>query len=326
MNAIRPKIAITLLVIIVWLVACLPNLASPPEALTATPNLTLTALFLPTETPPATETPEPIADLPTETTAPEPTAEATAAETAAPPTETPEPPTPTAGGPLAATQTTTPVSVAASGAPLTAAFLAAPPRIDGDINDWPGTIYALDVVVQGSEYYADARDLFGEFKTGWDANYLYLGVLVRDSMFVQTASGALLFQGDSVEVLLDADRPGDAAETDLSADDYQLGFSPGNLTGGTGAEAHLWTPSDREGPLEGALVAARLTDDGWMLEIAIPWTALGVTPAGGLELGLLLSVSDNDLTSKNAQQTVISFQSRNLTDPTTWAQFLLAAP
>jgi len=282
------------------------NLPTDPPATIAVPS------DLPPD-PPSTDTPAP--QVSTETPLPQPT------DTQVPaPTET----TPALEGPITVTETTTPLSIS-SGADLYANFLASAPPINGDINDWPGVVYALDLVVLGQEYYANSADIFGEFKVAWDANFLYIGVLVRDSWFVQTASGTNIAQGDSIEVLIDTDTTGDPGTTDLSTDDYQLGFSPGNLLQNPIPETYRWFP-DEPGKLLTSETRGRLTNDGYMVEIAIAWSDLGITPAAGQTLGLLVSVSDNDATGRNVQQTVISFQPRNLTNPTTWAPLLLAAP
>ena len=326
--SIRP-FTLTGILLIVVLAACTRTIPAPeikqPDGPTLTPNLTLTAW--------ATEENLPT-DTPEEQTAPE---EPPAVDEPAAPTDTPMPepsptPEPTATEPsgslkpITVTKTTIPLSLGSGEGTLTANFLNTPPQIDGDINDWPGTVYAADLVVVGQEYYANPQDLLGEFKLAWDAEYLYVGVLVRDSWFVQTASGSKLGQGDGIEVLLDADRSGDAGNGIMNADDFQLGFSPGNLLASPIPEAYRWAPFDNEGPMETALVAGRLTDDGYMVEIAIAWDELGVTPSGGMTLGLLLSVWDNDSTGVNAQQTVISFQARNLTNPDTWAPLELVGP
>ena len=295
-----------------------------PGAPSLTPNLTLTAWAiaenLPTDIPltepQATDTP---AVQPTEESAPTETPLTEASATPAP-TETEAS---TGPRPITVTETTTPLSVT-NETQLSARYLDQAPVIDGDINDWPGTVYAMDQVVFGQEYYANPIDLFGEFKLAWDDEYLYIGVLVRDSWYIQTASGARLSQGDSVEVLLDTDRSGDADSTTMSPDDYQLGFSAGNLLANPIPEAYRWAPFDNEGPLTQSKVSGRLTDDGYMLEIAIAWAELGVSPAGGTQMGILISVSDNDSSGINVQQTVISFQERNLTNPSTWAPLELA--
>lgn len=298
-----------------------------PGAPSLTPNLTLTAWAIAENLPTDIPLTEPQV---TDTPAVQPTEESASTETplseatATPaPTET----EPSTGlKPITVTETTTPLSVT-SEILLSARYLEQAPAIDGDINDWPGTVYAMNQVVFGQEYYANPLDLFGELKLAWDDGYLYIGVLVRDSWYVQTASGARLSQGDGVEVLLDTDRSGDVDSTSMSPDDYQLGFSAGNLLAASPIpEAYRWAPFDNEGPLTQSKAAGRLTDDGYMLEIAISWAELGVSPTGGMQMGILISVSDNDSSGINAQQTVISFQERNLTNPSTWAPLELAGP
>ena len=324
---------------LVLMISSCSRSVSTPEGPEATPidlsvEQTLTMLSLPEDSESGDNQPENTATAtqpppqPTETPFPE--------ETETPPDATStseiidESSESSTGNAISVTQTVTPAMVPSAGTgdeQWTIAYLDQAPVIDGDINDWPGTIYAMDKVVFGPEFYANQIDLFGEFKFGWDADDLYLGVLVRDSQFVQTSTDALLFQGDSIEVLLDTDWSGDQNSDTLSADDYQLGFSPGNLVDISLPEAYMWAPSDREGPMQSALVKGRLTDDGYMVEIAIAWEELGVTPTAGMTLGFLLSVSDNDFIGQNKQQTVISIsETRNLTNPTTWLPVILAAP
>lgn len=317
--------------------ACSRSIAAPEEP-AATPidlslEQTLTLVSLPEETGAAESLPEntapPTPPPPQATETEMPQASETPSTVPATNEITEEPAESSTEAALSVTQTVTPVSVppASVEAALQIAYLETAPVIDGDFADWPGVIYAIDKIVFGQEFYANQIDLFGEFKLGWDLKHLYLGVLVRDSRYVQTSTEALLFQGDSLELLLDTDRSADLASEELSADDYQIGFSAGNLMDVPLPEAYLWAPADREGALQSALVKGRLTDDGYMVEIALAWEELGVTPTAGMTLGFLLSVSDNDTLGKNEQQTVISIsQTRNLTNPATWLPVMLAAP
>ena len=188
-----------------------------------------------------------------------------------------------------------------------------------DIGDWSATVYALEYVVFGSEFYADDYDLSGVFQLGWDMEFLYVGLVVRDSKFVQSATGPQLFNGDSLEILLDTAWEADLLSDELSSDDYQLGFSPGNLVDVSMPESYIWAPSEIAGPLVNSVIQARLIEEGYMMEVAIPWEDVNVAPSDGLTLGFLLSISDNDWVNKNEQQTVVSFSTvRALHDPTTW--------
>jgi len=302
---------------------------------THTPNLTLTEWFRPTQGSPETEpeaTSTPEAQIPETENAQDlqPPADTPAAPTATVQAEENTQPTAdTTNSTLIPAQTQTPVSFAADAEDIQifVPYLDDPPMIDGDTGDWGGETYALDKIVKGSEFYANELDLSGDFKIGWDREYLYIGVTVRDTQFVQTASGSQLSQGDSLEVLLDTQWDADLGDEELSSDDYQLGFSPGNLKEVSIPEGYLWAPEDRTGSLAMAKVAGRLTDDGYMMEVAIAWEEIGVTPTNETTLGFLLSVADNDFINRIEQQSVVSFvPQRFLFNPITWVPIFLVNP
>lgn len=301
---------------------------------TSTPNLTLTSVFAPEPTPaisvPTATQPgdPPAAPPPTATATPVPDEKGTFDSVIAPVLQ------PTLISAVTVTPRALDFSGAAtsvsmtsrSGASIAADYLENPPTIDGDIGDWSGTIYSMGEVVYGPGYYANALDLFGEFKIAWDEQYLYLGVIVRDTKFVQNADGYYIYLGDSLELLLDTDLAGDYASETLSSDDFQIGFSPGDLRDNNpGAEAFLWYPKGDAGTLSSARVGGRLTDDGYMMEVALPWSELGVTPLNGQTFGFLLSVSDNDSVTADEQHSMVSFApGRKLLDPTTWRTLILS--
>ncbi|TAK12540.1 MAG: hypothetical protein EPO32_08255 [Anaerolineae bacterium] len=321
----------------------------------AASNLTLTAIFSKSPTPVPTS-------QPTRAAAPQATAASTA--TGLIPTATPRAtlsPTPLpsqSGGGVGPTATATtlayltpqagitpialdfnPAPTAATGTPetedpgrpgpaLEVAYLGDAPAIDADLSDFPATAYTLNTAVQGSGFSSGVKDISAQARLGWDEDFLYIGVRVFDNKFVQQASGAQLYRGDSLELLLDVQLDEDLNAASLSADDYQLGISPGDLIAGTvQPEAFIWAPRLEVGRLDGVVIAAGLTADGYIIEVAIPWSALGVTPAAGQTFGGLVSVSDNDDVTANTQQTVVSFApGRAIHDPTTWRDLVLLAP
>ncbi|MGD8456505.1 MAG: sugar-binding protein [Anaerolineales bacterium] len=206
-------------------------------------------------------------------------------------------------------------------------FLGSPPTIDGDIGDWQLPLYAVETVVSGQAYYANKKDLSAEVKFGWDAQFLYIGTIVRDTKFIQEATGPQLWKGDSLEMLLDTELAEDFDDTVLSLDDFQLGISPGNLLDSPTPEAYMWAPRQMAGERTDLLIAGRLTDDGYMMEVAVPWSEFDLVPQTGQHFGFLFSVSDNDTADNNAQQSVVSLApQRLLHDPTAWYDLLLGGP
>jgi hypothetical protein len=290
-------------------VACtLPGASSPTPFTFPTPNLTHTAIFA-----------------------------ATPSETPLPPTlpaveytDTPALPSPTPGGPTDTPAAFTPTagSVAPglrpNGSPVTAAFLASPPTIDGDLQDWTSTGYTIDQALPYAKSgWTGPADLSATYYLGWDTSYLYIGVQRVDDTFVQISYGRYMYRGDDVELQLDTDLNGDFNSTILSADDYQVGLSPGNF-GSRDEEAYRWYPRSLESWLNAAKVAAIRDGEGYKLEARIPWTAFGITPASGANYGFAISLSDNDVAGTSSWQSMVSsVQTRKLANPTTWGTLTL---
>jgi hypothetical protein len=287
----RPTFTIVVpAIILATSIACaLPtDLTAPP---TATPGFVLPSVIPSTSAPAASETAAPSAT-----------------------------PTPTATATF--TQTPTPTATPRPG--VEASFLKTQPDIDGSWSEWTTTQFPIRSVVFGKAHWSGEDDLRASYRVGWDEKYLYLAVKVFDDEYVQNATGANLFKGDSIEVLLSTDPAADRAGAGLTAHAYQVGISPGRPDAGKNVEAYLWLPESKAGELTKVDAGAVPMDGGYRVEVAIPWSTFGVTPSRGLVLGFALSVSDNDDPDKNSQQTMISTApERALDDPATWGLLTL---
>lgn len=337
----RQKYSISLVVFLLVSVACGPVVPPPPTLSFGTPDLTLTAIFSVLVTPETptprvilTDTPLPVVNTPTETIYVTPNAETLAptltsvAQTAeARASETPFPsdtPIPSLTSTFTPVPTASPTPPSRSGPTVYAAFLSPAPLVDGSLGDWGGDWIDAGNVVYGRNNRSDASDLSARFKIGWDWNYLYLAVQVTDETYVQEASGADIFLGDSLELLMDINLAGDFSSEGLSSDDYQLGISGQDLVKDDG-EAYLWYPEGSAGSKSRVHIQARPTDAGYRMEVAIPWGVLGINPASGMHYGFAFSVSDNDNPNANEQHSMVSnVAERRLTDPTTWGNLVLS--
>jgi hypothetical protein len=201
------------------------------------------------------------------------------------------------------------------------------PTLDGDWSEWKSVAreYPATYVVYGEDEWDGEDDLAGSFYTGWNSDYLFVAAKVRDDRYVQNATEKNIFKGDSLELLFDTNLLGDFYDDSLSGDDFQLGISAGRPTIGDGnAEAYLWYPAGKAGPATGVKIAARDEGDQYRVEIAVPWSLLGVTPRSGMRLGFAFSVSDNDLSGESVQESMVSSAAdRYLTDPTGWHDLIL---
>ncbi len=197
-------------------------------------------------------------------------------------------------------------------------------QADGDLREWLAlSPVSITYVTFGQNNYQGPQDASGTLYLAWDEQYLYLAFQVLDDRYVQEAQGRYLYQGDSVEILVDTDLMGDRVQRRLSRDDYQIGFSPGNPLGSQ-LQAWRWYPRPLEQRLEGFPMAARAWTHGYQLEIALPWDVLHLQPRPGLRVGFNAAISDNDLPGQRIQQTLVSTSPyRRLTDPTTWGELVL---
>ena len=267
----------------------------------------------------ASPTPVPTQPILVLTIPPTVTSEPGAPATAVPPTATPPPavsPPPTATAAVAERP----------GPVIQAAHLSQPITLDGDWSEWKdkATPYRAESIVFGRQNWTGPSDLSATYILGWDANGLYLGVEVSDDVYVQNASGAELYKGDGVEILLDTNLQGDATNRTLSTDDYQLGLSPGNPDPAGTRQAYLWFPKAKAGVQGDVRIAATGGTGSYRLEAVIPWSVFALAPQANQRLGFALSLSDNDDATQNVQQSMVSGDPyRLLVDPTTWGELEL---
>ena len=306
---------------VIVLTACnMPGIKSnPTPILFPTPNFTMTALFSKDAEIPPTITPA-VAVTEVETAVPEATA------TSSQPSNTPVVYTATAMETSAVTKSATPTEVSATrgGDWVSAKYLSTAPTIDGVWDEWDTTQYVSSYVVYGSSNWKSKEDLSSSFRVGWNNEYLFIALKVYDDTYAQKETGQDLYKGDSIEVLLDTNLYGDLNYAALSADDYQIGISPGINDINGEKEAYLWFPNSKSGGLNNVKIASTKHEGMYRIEAAIPWSVYGITPTSGQQFGFGISVSDNDLTGENVQQSMVSnLPYRSLVNPTTWTVLTL---
>jgi len=169
--------------------------------------------------------------------------------------------------------------------------LAAPPVLDGWLDDWRAPSQDLAALIEGDAAWEGAADLSARALLGWDDQALYVGVRAFDDAFSLPPPGADMDGGDHVLVQLDADLYGDWDGRTYDIDDWLIGLSPGDLAG-RAAEGYVWRPR-----LEAAgriRAASRRLPDGYIVEAAIGWDLVGLAPPRYPVMGFALSVIDVD--------------------------------
>jgi hypothetical protein len=141
-----------------------------------------------------------------------------------------------------------------------------------------------------------------------------VAAVVTDNVHVQSTRtrGGDLYKGDDIEIWFDTDLAGDFASREGNADDFQLGLSPGDFEG-LAPEAYFWNPDRKPERIRLVTVAARPREggNGYTLEAAVPWEALGTfRPQPGGAIGFAASAGDNDQPEVAIQELMISTSPR----------------
>jgi hypothetical protein len=213
--------------------------------------------------------------------------------------------------------------------------------IDGDLSEWTEpTESVIKFVVFGAGNWTDLMDASGSVAAVWDEDYLYIGAVVKDDIYVQEGTEQKIYLGDSLEILFDRYVSGDYYLQAMTADDYQIGISPGRygidtcvyVPGKLAAacapeppEAYLWFPKIYAGSKTEIKIGSKETGSGYQVEFKIPWSLIGVSnPNSGDHYGFAISISDNDVADTLKQQSMVSnVSTRFYADPTSWGDLTL---
>ena len=169
----------------------------------------------------------------------------------------------------------------------------------------------------------------------WDEQNLYFTFKVTDDKSVQQWTGENMWQGDHIELWLDADLMGDYNEAMNSEDDFQIGLSPGNFSN-IPPEVYIWTPNIQINYRDILEVKSSKTAGGYIIEAKIPKEVLFANLAevekeehrdvsslpakfeSGMKFGISVDASDTDDPSKPQKALMSSSKDRIWGDPTTF--------
>ncbi|HUY12485.1 MAG TPA: beta-N-acetylglucosaminidase domain-containing protein [Terriglobia bacterium] len=121
----------------------------------------------------------------------------------------------------------------ADGDVLRAFHVAQPPKLDGDFSKWEaGPVYAFESrsqISSGSELWSGPDQFSAQVALGWDEQFFYIGVRVRDPHFYYPSAAAGSEARNGLRVFLDTAFRKDFFNTQTSLDDHQLTFTPGDF-------------------------------------------------------------------------------------------------
>jgi hypothetical protein len=148
----------------------------------------------------------------------------------------------------------------------------APIHVDGKLGE-PAWYMSgnMDIVLAG------AKDVTATFNTSWDENYLYIGARVLDSALYNDSTN--MWDDDSVEIYIDADH-NQGTTYDSHDRQFILGYN----------DSAIFSNQSTTGVLHGWSAI----NGGYTVEMAVPWSNLGVTPsAGGTVIGFDVNANDD---------------------------------
>ncbi|MBD3274187.1 MAG: hypothetical protein GF372_02695 [Candidatus Marinimicrobia bacterium] len=164
-------------------------------------------------------------------------------------------------------------------------FLNDIPVVDGQVDDLWKDAPAMQITNQIAGVIEPEGDLSGTVRGIWNKENLYLLAEIQDDHPV-TESG----KHDGVEFYLDLDNSKEHYWT-LGDRGYRFSLSRPQQEG----EFHVTTATiQRDKYVQGLQEARTISDTGYRIEIAIPWTTLGLQPEAGTLLGFDVLVNDYD--------------------------------
>lgn len=167
-------------------------------------------------------------------------------------------------------------------------------KLDGDLNDfaWQFSPWHTINNDEGTQPAPDGNDATCSFSVVADNEWLYVAFRITDDeILTGEVTGNDLWQDDSVEVYIDANH----ARTDTyEPDDAQITIGADNIELGNIEEPDLGGTGD--GATTGTQAAVVESDDGWIVEAAIPLSndKWDIEPEDGLVIGFNVHFNDDD--------------------------------
>lgn len=143
----------------------------------------------------------------------------------------------------------------------------------------------------------DGNDLTSRYRIKWDEQNLYLLEQRQDDSVQFTENGPALYFSDASMVCLDLN--GKKQGTQYLDGDYSLMATPKGPDG----NAHVFLREGHDGGdrtfeiTDQVHIASTITENGYVMELAIPWSNLQVTPfspSEGMTVGMMVLATDND--------------------------------
>ncbi len=146
------------------------------------------------------------------------------------------------------------------------------------------------------------------FDVMWDSSYLYVGAKVLDGNLHNDSTNP--WDDDSVEIYVD---PGHNHATTYDSNDRQFikGYNDSTIV-------------EKNNNTTGVLHGWSAITGGYSVELAIPWSNLGITPSGNMTIGLDIGINDDDNNGARDSQSIWQGTGNNWTNTSAFGDATLS--
>lgn len=188
---------------------------------------------------------------------------------------------------------------------VTAAKVTSELTVDGNLNESSWNFSEnTNKTVLGSP------DNTTQFGVLWDNTYLYIGVQVQDNNLYNDSPD--IYNDDSIEIYIDGDH-NHGTTYDTNDRQYMKGYN----------NSSIW---EKNNNTSGVLHAWSAISGGYSIEMAIPWTNLGITPVEDMTFGFDVGNNDDDNGSTRDGQTMWSGTANNYLNTSAFGDLTLGPP
>ncbi len=176
--------------------------------------------------------------------------------------------------------------------------------VDGNVSEG-----AWDIATDVSKTVIGTTNNTTTFGVLWDNTYLYVGMKVLDDTLYNDST--YVHEDDSVEIYIDGDH-----NHGTTYDSYDRQFVKG------------WFDSalvEQHGKTTGVLHGWAPISGGYSIELAIPWSNLGITPTAGMTLGFSVGYNDDDNGGGRDGQAIWRGTANNYLDTSALGDIVLGA-
>ena len=185
-------------------------------------------------------------------------------------------------------------------------------KMDGTTTNWPGRP-AEPLESSRIVFGAPNPALRGDFRLCWDEKNLYFLIQVKDPTPMKTnKEGEKLWGADGIELFVGA-KDVDKGGTMIFSDRQIL------IGASETPKIHIVDHAE-DSKLCQTLVVKDVTGDGYVLQVAIPWTVLGAKPKNGMEMLFDVMIDNSDDGDFRKQQLAWNGTSKNSNDRAAWGR------